>query len=90
MRQLRLMPLLVSNPIAPSVPAAPRPRLGKLCVALQAATPAELWERAEAALADARFLEFRLDALAKPAAALEGLKDFLMLPADLLVYPEKT
>jgi 3-dehydroquinate dehydratase/shikimate dehydrogenase len=51
--------------------------VGKLCVALQGATPAELFERAEAALKDAKFLEFRLDSLTKPAAALPQLKEFL-------------
>jgi hypothetical protein len=33
--------------------------------------------RAEAALADSKFLEFRLDSLAKPAAALPRVKEFL-------------
>ena len=34
-----------------SAPASrPRPRVGKLCVAIQAASPAEMMERAEAAL----------------------------------------
>jgi 3-dehydroquinate dehydratase/shikimate dehydrogenase len=46
-------------------------------VALQASTPAELMERAEAALADALFLEFRLDALDAPMEALQPLRDFL-------------
>lgn len=58
-------------------PAAPRPRTPKLCVALQAETPAELWKRAEETAREAKFLEFRLDALSKPAAALPALKDFL-------------
>jgi hypothetical protein len=47
-----------------------RLRVGRLCVAIQASSPAEMMERAEAALADSKFLEFRLDSLAKPAAAL--------------------
>ena len=34
-------------------------------------------ERAEVAAQESKFLEFRLDALAKPAAALAGLKEFL-------------
>ncbi len=59
------------------VPAAPRLRAPRLCVAVQGSTPAELFSRAEGALKDARFLEFRLDPLPKPAAALPQLKDFL-------------
>jgi 3-dehydroquinate dehydratase/shikimate dehydrogenase len=65
-----------SAAIAPPLPI-PRARLGKLCVAIQAATPAELWQRAGSAADETRFLEFRLDALAKPAAAFPGLQDFL-------------
>jgi 3-dehydroquinate dehydratase/shikimate dehydrogenase len=52
-------------------------RIGKLCVALQGRTPAEILGRAEAALTDCHFFEFRLDTLPKPAAALPRLKDFL-------------
>jgi 3-dehydroquinate dehydratase/shikimate dehydrogenase len=49
----------------------------KLCVAIQADSPAELVERAGAALADSKFLELRLDSLPKPAAALPKVKEFL-------------
>jgi 3-dehydroquinate dehydratase/shikimate dehydrogenase len=78
MRQLMAMSRVVSSTVDFSpVPAVPRPRLGKLCVAIQAATPAEMWERGAAAAENSKFLEFRLDTLAKPAAALPGLKDFL-------------
>jgi len=38
----------------------PRLRVGKLWRGHQGATPAELIERAQAALADSKFLEFRL------------------------------
>jgi 3-dehydroquinate dehydratase/shikimate dehydrogenase len=84
MRQLMAMSPLESNTLdfAPG-PAVPRPRLGKLCVAIQAATPAEMWERGAAAAEETKFLEFRLDALAKPAAALPGLKDFLVAHRDV-------
>jgi 3-dehydroquinate dehydratase/shikimate dehydrogenase len=58
--------------------------LGRLCVAIQAPTPAELFSRAEAALKDARFIELRLDALVKPAAALPQLRDFLSLHRDVM------
>lgn len=67
-------------PIAPEKLAgapAPRPRLGKLCVAVQAASPREMMDRASAALRDSRFLEFRLDWLAKPASVLPLLAEFL-------------
>lgn len=52
-------------------------RVPKLCVAVQASTPAEMFNRAEQALKDVRFLEFRLDALPRPASALTRLKSFL-------------
>jgi 3-dehydroquinate dehydratase / shikimate dehydrogenase len=63
-----------STPVAP---AAPRLRLAKMCVAIQAGSPAELMERAETALKDSKFLEFRLDSLPKPASSLVYLKQFL-------------
>ncbi|MFP5207479.1 MAG: shikimate dehydrogenase [Acidobacteriota bacterium] len=63
--------------------AGPRLRLGKLCVAVQGSTPAELLDRAAAVLADCRFLEFRLDALAKPASALGALQRFLAERRDV-------
>jgi len=89
MRQSTLMPVFNSNSTQ-SVPAPPPQRLhlgtlGKLCVALEAGSPAELIERAEAALADSRFLELRLDALPKPAAALPKLKEFLEAHRDVTV-----
>ncbi|UWZ81996.1 shikimate dehydrogenase [Occallatibacter riparius] len=52
-------------------------RLPKICVAIQANTPAEMFSRAALALKDARFLEFRLDSLASPTSALPRLKRFL-------------
>lgn len=50
---------------------------GKICVAIQAATPGEMLARAALALKDARFLEFRLDSLNAPAAFVPKLKAFL-------------
>jgi 3-dehydroquinate dehydratase/shikimate dehydrogenase len=84
MRQLMAMSRIESSTVdfAPA-PALPRPRLGKLCVAIQATTPAEMWERGTTAAEETKFLEFRLDALAKPAAALPGLKDFLAAHRDV-------
>jgi 3-dehydroquinate dehydratase/shikimate dehydrogenase len=52
-------------------------RVPKICIAIQASTPAEMFSRAGAALKDSRFLEFRLDSLAEPASALPRLKKFL-------------
>jgi 3-dehydroquinate dehydratase/shikimate dehydrogenase len=59
--------------------------LGKLCVAIQAVSPQELIERAEAALADSKFLEFRLDSLPKPASVLTKVKEFLAAHRDATV-----
>ena len=54
-----------------------RTRLGKLCVAITGATPEEFVETATAVLKETNFIEFRLDYLPKPAAALPVLKSFL-------------
>ncbi len=54
-----------------------RSRVGKVCVAIFGTTPAEMVEKAQACLADSTFLEFRLDYLPKPLAALPKLKQFL-------------
>ncbi len=70
-----------SAPVAPSVRL--RPHLGKVCVAIQAPTPAEMISRAEKALADAKFLEFRLDSLRRPVPALTAVKDFLAEHRDV-------
>ncbi len=79
MRQLTIMPQASSSIAAPPAAHASvaRMRLSKLCVAVQGAAPAELFARAEAALQDAHFLEFRLDLLAKPASGLPRLREFL-------------
>jgi 3-dehydroquinate dehydratase/shikimate dehydrogenase len=62
---------------APAPLRVPRLRVDKVCVAIQAGSAAELTQRAEVALADSKFLEFRLDSLPKPAAALPKVKEFL-------------
>jgi 3-dehydroquinate dehydratase/shikimate dehydrogenase len=54
-----------------------RSRIGKLCVAITGTTPQEMLERASDVLKETTFLEFRLDYLPKPAAALPLLKKFL-------------
>ncbi|HEY1901816.1 MAG TPA: shikimate dehydrogenase [Terracidiphilus sp.] len=84
MRQLILMAHAIANPpLSVPAPALPRLRVPRLCVAIQASSPAEMMARAEAALADSRFLEFRLDALAKPAVILPKLKSFLAAHRDV-------
>jgi 3-dehydroquinate dehydratase/shikimate dehydrogenase len=77
----------ISTPAPPPPPPGPRPRVGKVCVAIQASSPAELIERAQTALQDSKstskFLEFRLDSLSKPAAALPAIKEFLDAHRDV-------
>jgi 3-dehydroquinate dehydratase/shikimate dehydrogenase len=80
------MPLAVSSTIdARTAPAAvlPRLRMGKLCIAVQGATVAELISRADAALKDSVFIEFRLDTLPKPPAALPEIKALLARRRDI-------
>ncbi len=55
-----------------------RSRLGKVCVAIVGATPAEMIERANSVVRETPFLEFRLDYLEKPLLALPKLKEFLL------------
>lgn len=69
----------------PMPPISLRPRVGKLCIAIQGKTPAELIDRAESALNDSRFFEFRLDALPKPAGAAPYIKQFLGEHRDVAV-----
>jgi 3-dehydroquinate dehydratase/shikimate dehydrogenase len=54
-----------------------RTRIGKVCVAIIGATPAEMMEKASATVKETPFLEFRLDYLEKPALALPKIKQFL-------------
>lgn len=58
-------------------------QLGKLCVAIQAGEAAELMERAGMALKDAKFLEFRLDSIPRPAAALAEVQKFMAEHRDV-------
>src|ERR1700758_3281133 len=66
-------------------PAPPRLRLGKLCVAIQGSSPAELFDRAESAVRQFKFIELRLDSLSKPANAFSYLKQFLGEHKDVTV-----
>ena len=54
-----------------------RSRIGKVCVAITGVTAAEMIDRATDAIKETQFLEFRLDYLEKPAAALPRLRQFL-------------
>ena len=54
-----------------------RSRIGKLCVAIIGTTPNEMIDKATEVLKESTFMEFRLDYLAKPAAALPAIKHFL-------------
>jgi 3-dehydroquinate dehydratase/shikimate dehydrogenase len=53
-----------------------RTRIGKVCVAIIGSTAAEMVEKASAVVKETPFLEFRLDYLDKPLAALPKLKHF--------------
>jgi 3-dehydroquinate dehydratase / shikimate dehydrogenase len=55
-----------------------RSRMGKVCVAITGSTPTEMVDRATATVRENPFLEFRLDYLAKPLAALPKLKQFFV------------
>ncbi len=66
----------MKEPVQPS-PAAKTIRTGKICIAIQGDSPAAMLERATRALAQSRFLEFRLDSLTQPASMLPRLKRFL-------------
>src|ERR1700727_271430 len=54
-----------------------RSRIGNLCVVIIGTSPNEMIEKATEVLKESSFLEFRLDYLAKPLAALAALKHFL-------------
>ncbi len=56
-----------------------RSRIAKVCVAIIGTTPAELIEKASAAVKETPFLEFRLDYLHKPALAMAAVKEFIEL-----------
>ena len=74
------MPLAVSHPVVPvpaAAPAVPRVRVGKVCISVQGATPAELLSHAESAIKESIFIELRLDLLTKPGTGLAEIKAFL-------------
>ncbi|MGA7858795.1 MAG: shikimate dehydrogenase, partial [Terracidiphilus sp.] len=79
---IEVMPQTLAT--ASASPTATLPlRVGKLCVAIPAGSAAELMERAESALKDSKFIEFRLDSLPKPPAALPYIKQFMTEHRDV-------
>jgi 3-dehydroquinate dehydratase/shikimate dehydrogenase len=54
-----------------------RSRIGKICVAITGATAEEMLKKASDAIKETTFIEFRLDYLAKPAAALVEFGHFI-------------
>jgi 3-dehydroquinate dehydratase/shikimate dehydrogenase len=54
-----------------------RSRIGKICIAITGQSAEDMVEKAAASLRDTTFIEFRLDYLPKPAAAMPALKQFL-------------
>jgi 3-dehydroquinate dehydratase / shikimate dehydrogenase len=71
------------NPTTTKVPTQYlRSRMGQVCVAIIGDSAAEMAEKAESAVRDNSFLEFRLDYLDKPLAALPQLKEFLGLHSE--------
>src|SRR3984885_10739409 len=52
-------------------------RISKICIAITGQSAEEMVEKAASALKDTTFIEFRLDYLPKPAAALPELKQFI-------------
>lgn len=54
-----------------------RARIGKICVAITGTSPAEMLRNAEEIVRENHFVEFRLDYLPNPAAALPRVKQFL-------------
>jgi 3-dehydroquinate dehydratase/shikimate dehydrogenase len=69
---------VLSNRVSPG-------RIPRLCIALQAQTPAELLQRAERASRDSSLIEVRLDALKQPTAAIQPLREFLHSSPQTLV-----
>jgi 3-dehydroquinate dehydratase/shikimate dehydrogenase len=61
----------------PNLSTLLRTRIGKVCVAITGTSAAEMIEKASSAAKETPFLEFRLDYLEKPAAALPKLRAFL-------------
>src|SRR6185437_11779987 len=70
-------PVAAPVPVTVFSPQMIRARIGKVCVAIIGSTPAEMVEKATEAVRENPFLEFRLDYLPNPLAAIPKLKQFL-------------
>ncbi len=66
----------MSSTVPSLAPQLLRSRLTKVCVAIIGSSPAEMIEKAAAVVRETPFLEFRLDYLDKPLAALPKFKQF--------------
>jgi 3-dehydroquinate dehydratase/shikimate dehydrogenase len=62
-----------------------RSRIGKICVAITGASAQEMVDKAAEVLKETTFLEFRLDYLPKPAAALPVFQTFLATHTEATV-----
>ena len=60
-------------------------RLPRVCVAIAASNPAEMVQKADLAVRDNPFIEFRLDYLANPALGLPKLKTFVEFHPEALI-----
>jgi 3-dehydroquinate dehydratase/shikimate dehydrogenase len=70
----------------PYVPRVLPLRLPRVCVSLFGSTTDELLEKAEAVVREDPFIEFRLDYLKQPAAALPKIRDFIQMhPGCILI-----
>src|SRR5579859_7042447 len=72
----------MTQAVAPAPSTVPhaatlRLRIEKMCVAIQGKSPSELFDRAEAAVKNFKFIELRLDSLSKPANAPAYIRQFL-------------
>jgi len=68
----------MNAPAASLSPNYLRSRIGKICVAIIGSDVTDLLKRADEVYGETRFIEFRLDYLNKPVAALPKLKAFLV------------
>src|ERR1043166_2351098 len=60
-------------------------RLPRVCVAIAAANPPEMVQRADLIVRDNPFIEFRLDYLPKPGLGLPKLKTFVEFHPEALI-----
>ncbi len=81
--KIRACTTLRENPLPSLTTQHLRNRIGKVCVAITGSTPEEMVEKAAAVVKETPFLEFRLDYLAKPAAAFPALKAFIAAHTEL-------